>query len=241
MSEASIVIPARFTGPVASANGGYACGRVAAFIEGPAEVTLRSPPRLEVPLEVDRDASGVVRVFDGETLVAEARRADPEIEPPSAPTFEEAARASLHYHWRDHHPYPRCFVCSNVRRIGDGFELWPGPIHDRHIVASTWIPDASIDDGTGRVPAEFVWSVLDCPTWHGVFAFHAHELATSALLGRLTASIEDRPRIGERCVVIGWELGLEGKKVFGAAAAFGEDERRLGLSRAVWIRTPAPT
>ena len=44
---ATVVIDRRFNGPEHSSNGGYACGSVAAFIDGPAEVTLRVPPPLD--------------------------------------------------------------------------------------------------------------------------------------------------------------------------------------------------
>jgi hypothetical protein len=36
----------RFCGPPNSGNGGYTCGLVANFIDGPAEVILRRPPPL---------------------------------------------------------------------------------------------------------------------------------------------------------------------------------------------------
>ena len=42
----TLVIDDRYNGPPASANGGYACGRIAAFVDGPARVTLRKPPPL---------------------------------------------------------------------------------------------------------------------------------------------------------------------------------------------------
>jgi hypothetical protein len=40
LSEDALVIPARFNGPPRSANGGIACGAVARFVDGPAEVAL---------------------------------------------------------------------------------------------------------------------------------------------------------------------------------------------------------
>ncbi|MGH2716864.1 MAG: hypothetical protein ACRDM7_23840, partial [Thermoleophilaceae bacterium] len=55
-----LTIPARFNGPPSSANGGYACGRVAELV-GTEEVavSLRLPPPLERPLEVVRDGERV--------------------------------------------------------------------------------------------------------------------------------------------------------------------------------------
>ena len=57
----SLVIPSRFCGPLGSGNGGYVCGRIAAYLNGPATVTLRRPPPLEVAMPVERDGEGSVR------------------------------------------------------------------------------------------------------------------------------------------------------------------------------------
>src|SRR5262249_49760578 len=68
----SLVIPARFCRPPGSGNGGYVCGRIAAYVDGPATVTLRRPPPLATPMAVKRDADGSVRIHHGSTLIAEA-------------------------------------------------------------------------------------------------------------------------------------------------------------------------
>ena len=39
-------IPGRFNGPPGTAHGGFACGAIARYVDGPAEVSLRSPPPL---------------------------------------------------------------------------------------------------------------------------------------------------------------------------------------------------
>ena len=49
-----VLIPRRFNGPPASANGGYACGLIARYVGGPADVSLRSPPPLDTALELER-------------------------------------------------------------------------------------------------------------------------------------------------------------------------------------------
>ena len=50
-----LVIPSRFCGPPASGNGGYVCGRVAGYLDGPVTVTLRRPVPLAVPMTVEQD------------------------------------------------------------------------------------------------------------------------------------------------------------------------------------------
>src|ERR1700733_6390007 len=67
----ALTIAPRFCGPPGSGNGGYVCGRIAAYLDGPAQITLRRPPPLATPLAVDRGGAGSVRVLDGRTEVAE--------------------------------------------------------------------------------------------------------------------------------------------------------------------------
>ena len=42
----SLIVERRFCGPLDSGNGGYVCGPIAGFVEGPAEVALRLPQPL---------------------------------------------------------------------------------------------------------------------------------------------------------------------------------------------------
>ena len=92
-----ITFEQRFRGPLTSANGGYACGRIADYVEADAvEVTLRLPPPLERPLAVRPDADGVWR-FDGDAVVAEARPADLGVEPSVSVSRDEAEVASARH------------------------------------------------------------------------------------------------------------------------------------------------
>src|SRR5882762_7346943 len=70
-----LVIPARFRGPSGSGNGGYVCGRIAAYADGPVAVTLRRPPPLATPMTVEQVDDGSLRVRHGSTLIAEAASA----------------------------------------------------------------------------------------------------------------------------------------------------------------------
>ena len=53
MITEAITIPRRFNGPPHSGNGGYVCGRLASYLDGPASVRLRVPPPLERELRVE--------------------------------------------------------------------------------------------------------------------------------------------------------------------------------------------
>jgi hypothetical protein len=93
MDEDTVTIGRRFRGPVDSANGGYASGVLGSRLDAAAEVTLRLPPPLECPLVVRRDGERLL-LEEGDRVVAEAVPADPGLEPPRPPTFEEAAAAA---------------------------------------------------------------------------------------------------------------------------------------------------
>jgi hypothetical protein len=84
-----VVIARRFNGPPDSAHGGYACAMVARYIEGPAEVSLRSPPPLERPLAVERATAGEVRLLDGEQLVADSWTPEAELAGPDGNVVPE--------------------------------------------------------------------------------------------------------------------------------------------------------
>ena len=56
-----------------------------------------------------------------------------------------------------------------------------------------------------------------------------------ALLGRLTARIDRLPEIGERLVVIGWPMGVEGRKHFAGSALLDADGDEVAVAAATWI------
>jgi len=213
------VIDRRFRGPADSSNGGYACGLIARSLEGPAVVTLRSPPPLEVALSV---VDG--QVWDGDMLVAEVAAAEVELEPVAPPAWEAADAAQV----RDlESRFPDCFVCGYARG-DDALHIHPGPV-GAGVVAAPWVPRGD------TVGEEFVWAALDCP---GAYATGVLGRGT-VVLGRLAARIERVPSPGERCVVVGWSLGSEGRKHHAGTALYAGPEL-LGLAQAVWIE-PRPT
>jgi hypothetical protein len=69
----SVVIAKRFCGPPKSANGGYACGLLAAHVDGDAEITLLAPPPLGQRLEIVVGEHGV-ELKKEETTLAMGRR-----------------------------------------------------------------------------------------------------------------------------------------------------------------------
>jgi len=222
---APLTIARRFRGPLASANGGYTAGRLAAAVGVPGvEVTLRLPPPLERPLEVVRDGERML-LLDGDALVAEARAGDPGIVAPVAPSFSVAREAERSAGGWGAPAFAECFVCG-VRAEGDGLGIHAGLVPDRNdgLVAATWVAH--------EVRPEIVWAVIDCP---GAYALSGDGSRGEPLLARITARIDRLPAEGERCVVAGWPLTADGRKRHAATALYGADGAPLAVSRQLWI------
>jgi hypothetical protein len=233
----SITIPARFNGPDDSGNGGYTAGVVAAALgASPAEVTLKAPPPLDRELAVERANGGVV-VRDDETVVAEARRTEVDVDPLPPVPFDEAEAAGPHGMFVDaeRHPFPHCFVCGPLRGDGDGLRIFAGPVGDGEVLAASWTPSAELADADGRLPDEVIWAALDCPTSGPVANDWSAPGFKPIVLARLAVRI-DRPVIaGERHVVMSWPLEVNGRKRHAAAALYTADGDLCAVSRALWI------
>jgi hypothetical protein len=232
----TVTIPGRFNGPPGSANGGYACGTVAALLgPGPAEVVLRSPPPLDRPLSVIRDGQSVA-LRDGETLVAEGRRLQgldlEPIEPIGIPGATEASRG---YPWREEHVFPTCFVCGPRREAADGLEIFAGRAGGRSAYAAAWTPALEFATDGGEVDERVVWAALDCPTAVAACVTEDEEAVPGAVLGTLAASVDAPLRAGQPHSVVAWLLGVEGRKRAAAAAIFDGDGALRARSRALWI------
>jgi hypothetical protein len=244
MTESLVVAP-RFCGPPESGNGGYTCGRIAAFLDGPAQVTLRRPPPLATAMTIEHAGEGSVHVLHGALMVAEGiRRPDgPALELPGPVSNPEARAAGSRCRWRIHpeeHPFPGCFVCGPDRARGDGLGIFPGRLSGRPLWAAPWTPDLSVTDADGRVRPEVVWAALDCPS--GIAAAEAAGLAqdTAILLGRMTASLTVLPVVGDQCQVIAWPGGRDGRKLTAGSVLLGPGGTVLASATAVWLTVPRP-
>ena len=212
----------RYRGPEGSANGGYAAGTLASFLDGPAEVTLRLPPPLERDLAVEQ-RDGALVLLDGEAVVAEAVPAAVELEAPAPVPFEKARAASAGYVPFGADTFRGCFSCGAIREEGDGLRILPGRLPGGAAVAAPWRAHEP------SVPV--VWAAIDCS---GAYAIGG-EGRGETVLGRMAARIERQPREGERCVVVGWPRGEDGRKLYAGTALFGEDGDLLAVARQTWI------
>ena len=156
----SLVIAPRFRGPPDSGNGGYVCGRIAAYVDGPVAVTLRRPPPLDTPMAVERGGESSVRIHHGRTLIAEATSppGSPAAEIPGPVSMAEAHAVAGCARYYTDPVFPDCFVCGMGRGPGDGLRIFPGPLADRPLWAAPWTPDPLVTDADGRVRPEVVWA-----------------------------------------------------------------------------------
>ncbi len=222
MADATVTIDRRYRGPLTSANGGYAAGLLGSRLGDAAEVTLRLPPPLERPLTVRRDGDRLL-LEDGDALVAEAVPGDPGMSAPAPPSPEEAEAAAAGVGAWGPPAFAECFVCG-TRDDGSGLHIHPGPIPGRHgLVATTWV--------ARDVAPEVVWAAIDCP---GAYAA-CDPGRGEVVLGQMTARVARMPEEGERCVVVGWRLGEDGRKLFAGTALYGATGEVLAVARQVWI------
>lgn len=187
---------------------------------------MRCPPPLERPLVV-REVAGGVLLMDGDRLVAEARPADPEVTPPPSLGWDEAvALTSAEHEGWGSPAFAECFVCGS-RSDGSGLGIHARPVPGRPLVAAAW--------RAREVAPEIVWAAIDCPGAYAVGEPGRGE----PLLARITARIDRLPEDGEPCVVVGWALGVDGRKLHAATALAGADGRTIAASRQLWIE-PRP-
>uniref|UniRef100_UPI00036A181C hypothetical protein n=1 Tax=Nocardiopsis halotolerans TaxID=124252 RepID=UPI00036A181C len=242
--------PPGYNGPDGTGNGGYTAGLLAAHLTGvggPAvQVTLRTPPPLDRPLTVEGDPAGTLSMTDpaaeeeGARLVAEATAAELPDTPviPGGPVSEAEARvAESRYPGLTAHPFPRCYSCGPDRAEGEGLRLFAGSVRPGsgpdgvgNTVACTWTPHPALDDGSGGVGLPQVWAALDCPG-----GWSSDVSGRPALLGRITVRVDEAPRIGDTCVVMGHLESVDGRKIRTGSALYDTGGRLLAQARATWI------
>jgi hypothetical protein len=241
---AKLTIPPGYVGPPKIANGGYVCGILANYIDGPADVFIRMPTPVDQELQVVAAGDGNYYLMDGEKVVVQAKAASLDLEVPQPPNFEmalEAAKTSIAI--KDS-PYPGrkalgihpfCFCCGADSFEAKGLKIHPGRINGSELVAAPWVPAPELGDEAGYVRPEFIWTALDCP---GAFAFLELTDHRPGLSGRLVGKIDRPLPIGEPCVVIGWPVAVEGKKLFAGTAVFNAQGQLVGRVLATWINRP---
>ena len=231
----AFVVPARFSGPPVSGNGGWVSGHLAARVPTSSElpavsVRLRTPPPLDRQMATRAVSSGpdgatVVELFDGDHLVAQGQavRGPQRHGTPAAVSFPDALAAGERYEGLAEHPFPTCFSCGTGREAGDGLRLQPGRLGDSALYAAAWVPSDDVD-------LETVWAALDCPGgWASGIA------GRPMVLGTMTARVDTLPVAGAPHVVMAWQRGEEGRKHHSATVLYAADGTLLAQAEATWI------
>ncbi len=248
-SSTPLTIASQFRGPPQSGNGGYVSGAVADLLisnwglapDQAVEVTLRAPIPLDKEMAAALDTAGSLTVVDGETLIAEAKTTEFQLDVPTAPNFvtAEAARESsaslqkglnsLIANGTGFHPI--CFCCGADVAADKGLHVYAAPVAGYAGVAAAWQPAATFADHQGYLPDAVIWAALDCP---GQFAYLASGIRTG-MLGRMTAKILHPVQAQQKFVVTGWCIEVERSKHFAGTALFDEAGTLCALSKQVWI------
>jgi hypothetical protein len=142
----------------------------------------------------------------------------------------QAHLAAARYRGRSDGLFSRCFVCGRARE--DAFGVFAGAVEGRQVVASPWTPPSWTADSNGHVLPEFVWAVLDCPTY---FALHMNEELPASVLARLTARIDAPVVAGTEHVVIAWPIETDGRKRHAGSGVLSPDGEALAIARALLI------
>lgn len=224
-----LVVESRHNGPPGSGNGGWTSGLIAAHFDAPdapiPEVTLLKPPPLETPLRVIHTDEGLRLTDPSGTLIATARPRVAPIEAVPGVPREEAIEATDRYPGHGQHHFPTCFVCGPQRP--DGLRIFPGRLADGRTAAIFTTP---LD-----VAPVTIWAALDCPGGWTVI-----EGDRPWVLGRLAVAIDDLPKPGSECVVVGQAVHREGRKAVVRTTLYDAAAQVLARGEATWIQLPAP-
>jgi hypothetical protein len=235
----TLIIAAAFNGPRLSGNGGYVGGVMAERFartfktDAPVEITLRAPIPIERALRVVREDEALT-LRDGDTLLCEARagRVDHLAPPPPPRDWNEVMRRAEDGGSPEDSDFNWCIVCGRGRTVGDGLRVLGSAGPQPGTSLSCYLPHANHADEQGRIRPEFVWGALDCP---GAFAVQDPDDIRPALTGRMTAKVIAPPQVGERCAVVGWKIGEEGRKLYSGTALYTEHGRLCAIGHCTWI------
>ncbi len=224
----SILIDKAFCGPPESGNGGYACGSIAANLDFPVQVTLRKPPPLNTKMDLIINGQKA-QLMHGEILIAEAQKANFELDLPQATPWKKAVAATKNYKGHVHSPFPTCFVCGSDRKHGDGLKIHPGKVAKDTAVAA-WIPHELFGNNQGILQTEYIWAAMDCP---GAWAFIEKDQV--CVLGQMAAKSFAPVKTGEKYIVMGWVIAKEGRKTWSGTAIFDENGTTCAYAKSTWI------
>jgi len=202
-----------FEGPTDMVLGGYLTGLMAVHLDSKTvEVTMKKPIFLNRNLVLDTGTPERVFLYEGDTLLCEAKPARLEFEMPEPITLEQAKKASR----RDTvAAFPNCYGCGSGRSQDDGLHLRSGPVEGRNMVAVDWVPlPAAVGAEKGEpVPETIVLTAMECPIAKVMELPGMRKPDEVAVLGRMTTKVNALPKVGEQCFFMGWPIERAGRRI----------------------------
>jgi hypothetical protein len=239
----TLTVARRWRGPSSSGNGGWTGGSLAESLPGAPAVRVRlsAPPPLDTPMTVltepaTADHGRAATLYLADRIVAravEVPRVDQEHHLCPPVPFDVALEAAGSFPGDTEHPFPECYVCGTARAAQDGLHLRTGPLPARPGLprtATPWLPSAELDSGDGRVDLATTWAVLDCPGGWTV-GFEGRYM----VLGTMTATVLQRPRVAEPHVITGDLVQDQGRKALSSTALYDADGTLLARATGLWI------
>jgi hypothetical protein len=230
-----IRISRHFEGPTDLTLGGYISGLMAVHLDSDTvEVTMRKPTLMERPLVLDTSTPDRVFLYDGDTLLNEARPAELEMEIPEPISLEQARKAAR----RDAvAAFPNCFGCGSARSEDEGLHLRSGPVGGRNLVAVDWLPRAAaVGAEQGEpVPETMVLTAMECPVAKAMDLGGLKKAEETAVLGRMTTKVNALPRVGEPCHFMGWPIERVGRRIELAGTLHNEKGLVLVMCRLTFV------
>jgi hypothetical protein len=232
----TITIDPRFNGFPDIALGGYVGGLLARGRPN-FEVTLRRPVKIGKPYEMMESPDGTRSLLEGGDILALAREASVDLEPPKQVGLEESKAASRDYVGHRRHLVPTCFNCGPLRAEEDGLRIFPGNVPRRDVVAAPWTPAESLGNSNGLVESEFIWSALDCPTIWALVLRGQPDSQDRAVTARLAVELISRVQVGQPCIVMGWKVSEIDRTRVAGGAIYSSNGQLLAIARHTLVTT----
>ncbi|KJY44800.1 hypothetical protein VR46_18355, partial [Streptomyces sp. NRRL S-444] len=234
----TITVPARLCGYPGVAFGGYVAGVLATRAAAKTvRVDFRRPVPTDTPVRLAPTAEGGVRLVDGEHLLAAATPAEPAVEAPEAPSWEQARAAADAYRAAPPDGMVDCFGCGLHRTPATGLRLHCGRVPGSALVAAAWTAGPELGGADGLLPPELVWGALDCPG--NAAGRLLDDRRAGAVTAALTARLLRPVPVGAGLVSYAWLLGTEGRKYrVGTALATAEGDL-CAIGEALWVEPRA--
>ncbi|OGA32098.1 MAG: hypothetical protein A3F75_12005 [Betaproteobacteria bacterium RIFCSPLOWO2_12_FULL_64_23] len=230
-----ITISRHFEGPTDLTLGGYISGLMAVHLDSDTvEVTLRKPTLMERPLVLDTTTPDRVFLYDGDTLLNEARPVQLELAIPELISLEQARKAARR---ETVTAFPNCFGCGSARSEDEGLHLRSGPVEGRNLVAIDWVPrPAAVGARKGeRVPETMVLTAMECPIARAMELGGMKKPEEMAVLGRMTTKVNALPEVGEPCYFMGWPIERMGRRIEIAGTLNNNKAEVLAMCRLTFV------